>query len=241
MVSAWRNVQKKYCCIFTYDNWSFEPQILSIFHFDWASDSRMAHILGIKQKSSLKSNSSAFLILEKLQFFEFTNFWFKNSKFKYFFVSFLGVYKRADSLSLLNSYFCQKKRPSKQPGQFKKIINYELLELCFFQIFMVKNLFFDFFYMVASAINLLFTWTSGWTNSPFSINIFSISVYFCWTPTTTSIIVIDAAVVFYTRPNKGENTFLVGVGIVIISLSIVIISSWATACIGTCKFFVSLH
>ena len=96
--------------IFTYDNWSFEPQILSIFHFDWASDSRMAHILGIKQKSSLKSNSSAFLILEKLQFFEFTNFWFKNSKFKYFFVSFLGVYKRADSLSLLNSYFCQKKK-----------------------------------------------------------------------------------------------------------------------------------
>ena len=89
--------------------------------------------------------------------------------------------------------------------------------------------------------DLLFTWTSGRTNSPFSIDIFSISVYFCRTPTTTSIIVIDAAVVCNTRPNKGENTRLVGIRVVIISLSIVIISACTTACISTCKYFVSFH
>ena len=31
-----------------YDNWSFKPQISFIFHFDRASDGRMAHVLGVK-------------------------------------------------------------------------------------------------------------------------------------------------------------------------------------------------
>ena len=47
---AWRNFQKYSCGISTYDKWNFKPQISSIFHFDWVSDSRVAqaHVLGVK-------------------------------------------------------------------------------------------------------------------------------------------------------------------------------------------------
>ena len=31
-----------------YDKGNFMPQISSIFHFDWASDGQMAHLLGVK-------------------------------------------------------------------------------------------------------------------------------------------------------------------------------------------------
>ena len=37
--------KKKSWGISTYDNWNFKSQISSIFHFDWAIDGRMAHIL----------------------------------------------------------------------------------------------------------------------------------------------------------------------------------------------------
>ena len=54
MVSAWRNFQKNSCGISTYDNWNFNSQISSIFHFDRASDGRMAHVLGVKANFPLK-------------------------------------------------------------------------------------------------------------------------------------------------------------------------------------------
>ena len=41
--------KNKSCGISAYDNWNFKPQISSIFHFDQASDSRMAHVLGVKK------------------------------------------------------------------------------------------------------------------------------------------------------------------------------------------------
>ena len=31
-----------------HENWNFKPQISTIFHFDRASDSQMAHVLGVK-------------------------------------------------------------------------------------------------------------------------------------------------------------------------------------------------
>ena len=49
MVSTWWNFQKNSCGISTYDNWNFQPQISSIFHFNWASDIRMAQVLGVKR------------------------------------------------------------------------------------------------------------------------------------------------------------------------------------------------
>ena len=33
-----------------YDKWNFKPQISSIFHFDWVSDGRMAHVLGVNHR-----------------------------------------------------------------------------------------------------------------------------------------------------------------------------------------------
>ena len=48
MVCAWRNFLKKSFGISTYDELNFKPQISSIFHFDWVSDGRMAHVLGVK-------------------------------------------------------------------------------------------------------------------------------------------------------------------------------------------------
>ena len=29
-------------------DWSYKPQISSIFHFDWVSDGQRAHVLGVK-------------------------------------------------------------------------------------------------------------------------------------------------------------------------------------------------
>ena len=41
---------KKNCGKSTYDKWTFKPQFSSIFYFDRVSDSRMAHVLGVKEK-----------------------------------------------------------------------------------------------------------------------------------------------------------------------------------------------
>ena len=38
----------------TYDKWNFKPQISSIFHFDLASDGRMAHVLSVKTNTLSK-------------------------------------------------------------------------------------------------------------------------------------------------------------------------------------------
>ena len=43
--------KKNSCGISTYDNWNFKPQISSIFHFDRASDCRMARVLGVKLRA----------------------------------------------------------------------------------------------------------------------------------------------------------------------------------------------
>ena len=55
-------IYKKSCGICTYDKWNFKPQISSIFHFDWVSDGRMAHILGVNQlpaaRKGFKNGSS---------------------------------------------------------------------------------------------------------------------------------------------------------------------------------------
>ena len=40
---------KKSCGISTYDKWNFKRHISSIFQFDWVSDGRMVHILGVNQ------------------------------------------------------------------------------------------------------------------------------------------------------------------------------------------------
>ena len=46
----------------TYDKWNFKPQISSIFHFDRASDGRMAHLLGVKHKSNKSLSRSSRLM-----------------------------------------------------------------------------------------------------------------------------------------------------------------------------------
>ena len=51
---AERNIQKILVAyllvlISTYNKWNFKPQILSIFHFDRVSDSRMAQVLGVNR------------------------------------------------------------------------------------------------------------------------------------------------------------------------------------------------
>ena len=66
MVSAWKNFQKKFSGISSYDNWNFKPQISFIFHFERASESRMAHVLCVnKQSKQVEENDdqkSAMLI-----------------------------------------------------------------------------------------------------------------------------------------------------------------------------------
>ena len=49
MVRTRRNFQKNSCGISTYDKLNFKPQISSIFHFDRASDGRMADALGVNE------------------------------------------------------------------------------------------------------------------------------------------------------------------------------------------------
>ena len=47
---TWRDFNKTFCGISPYHKWMFKLQISSIFHFDWGSDSWMAHVIGVKQR-----------------------------------------------------------------------------------------------------------------------------------------------------------------------------------------------
>ena len=50
MVCAWRNFQKILVAyLHMISETLIKPQISSIFHFDRASDGRMAHVLGVKK------------------------------------------------------------------------------------------------------------------------------------------------------------------------------------------------
>ena len=66
---------KKSFGISTYVKWNFKPQISSIFHFDWVSDGRMAHVLGVK---------SHMCYLRYILAYKFKTSWLKGEKKLFF-------------------------------------------------------------------------------------------------------------------------------------------------------------
>ena len=50
---AWRDFNKIFCGISTYHKWMLKLQISSIFNFDWAHQSWISAVLGVKLNSNL--------------------------------------------------------------------------------------------------------------------------------------------------------------------------------------------
>ena len=48
ILCAWSDFNKTFCGISTYHKWMFEQQISSIFNFDWAHQSWISVVLGVK-------------------------------------------------------------------------------------------------------------------------------------------------------------------------------------------------